>query len=160
MTLSERVGRLLEVGVGYLNLERASPSLSAGEAQRLRLAALLGSGLTGVLYVLDEPTIGLHSRDTQRLINVLRRLRDLGNTVLVVEHDLDLIRAADYLIDIGPGGGKHGGQIVAAGTPAEVAQTQGLADGRLSCRKNERSGARTAPAAEPQSTDDPWGAPI
>jgi excinuclease ABC subunit A len=118
--LQERVGRLLEVGVGYLTLERSSPTLSAGEAQRLRLAALLGSGLTGVLYVLDEPTIGLHSRDTHRLINVLRRLRDLGNTVLVVEHDLELIKAADYLIDIGPGGGKHGGQIVAAGTPAEV----------------------------------------
>ena len=122
--LKERVGHLLEVGVGYLNLERSSPSLSAGEAQRLRLAALLGSGLTGVLYILDEPTIGLHSRDTHRLIKVLQRLRDLGNTVLVVEHDLDLIRAADYLVDIGPGGGKHGGQIVAAGTPDEVAHSQ------------------------------------
>ena len=122
--LYERVGRLLEVGVGYLTLERSSPTLSAGEAQRLRLAALLGSGLTGVLYVLDEPTIGLHPRDTHRLINVLRRLRDLGNTVLVVEHDLDLIKAADYLIDIGPGAGKHGGQIVAAGKPAEVSKTK------------------------------------
>jgi excinuclease ABC subunit A len=122
--LFERVERLLEVGVGYLTLERSSPTLSAGEAQRLRLAALLGSGLTGVLYVLDEPTIGLHSRDTQRLINVMRRLRDLGNTVLVVEHDLELIKAADYLIDVGPGAGKHGGQIVAAGTPAEVSSSE------------------------------------
>ena len=122
--LYERVGRLREVGVGSLTLERSSPTLSAGEAQRLRLAALLGSGLTGVLYVLDEPTIGLHSRDTHRLINVLRRLRDLDNTVLVVEHDLDLIKAADYLVDMGPGAGKHGGQIVAAGTPTEVAQTK------------------------------------
>jgi excinuclease ABC subunit A len=122
--LFERVGRLLEVGVGYLSLERSSPTLSVGEAQRLRLAALLGSGLTGVLYVLDEPTIGLHSRDTHRLINVMRRLRDLDNTVLVVEHDLDLIRAADYLIDVGPGAGKHGGQIIAQGTPQEVAQTK------------------------------------
>ena len=122
--LYERVGRLLEVGVGYLTLERSSPTLSAGEAQRLRLAALLGSGLTGVLYVLDEPTIGLHSRDTKRLINVLRRLRDLGNTVLVVEHDLEFIKAADYLIDIGPGAGKHGGQVVAAGTPDEVANSK------------------------------------
>jgi excinuclease ABC subunit A len=135
--LNERNGRLLEVGVSYLSMERASPTLSAGEAQRLRLAALLGSGLTGVLYVLDEPTIGLHPRDTQRLINVLRRLRDLGNTVLVVEHDLDLIRAADYLIDIGPGGGKHGGQIMAAGTPAQVAHTPAsitgaYLDGRMS----------------------------
>jgi len=127
--LYERVGRLLEVGVGYLSLERSSPTLSAGEAQRLRLAALLGSGLTGVLYVLDEPTIGLHPRDTQRLINVLRRLRDLDNTVLVVEHDLELIKAADYLVDVGPGAGKHGGQIVAAGTPAEVAQTNGSLTG-------------------------------
>ena len=120
--LFERLGRLLEVGAGYLSLERSSPTLSAGEAQRLRLAALLGSGLTGVLYVLDEPTIGLHPRDNHRLINVLRRLRDLGNTILVVEHDLDLIRAADHLIDVGPGAGKHGGQIVAAGTPEEVAK--------------------------------------
>ena len=119
--LYERIGRLLEVGVGYLSLERSSPTLSAGEAQRLRLAALLGSGLTGVLYVLDEPTIGLHSRDTHRLIQVMRRLRDLGNTVLVVEHDLDLIKSADYLIDIGPGAGKHGGKVVAAGSPQEVA---------------------------------------
>jgi excinuclease ABC subunit A len=129
--LFERVGRLLEVGVGYLSLERSSPTLSAGEAQRLRLAALLGSGLTGVLYILDEPTIGLHSRDTARLINVMRRLRDLGNTVLVVEHDLDMMRAADYLIDVGPGAGKHGGQIVAAGTPAEVAQTKGSLTGEF-----------------------------
>ena len=120
--LYERVSRLLEVGVGYLSLERSSPTLSAGEAQRLRLAALLGSGLTGVLYVLDEPTIGLHSRDTRRLINVLRRLRDLGNTVLVVEHDLDIIQAADHLVDVGPGAGKYGGQIVAAGTPGEVSK--------------------------------------
>ncbi len=127
--LAERVGRLLEVGVGYLTLERSSPTLSAGEAQRLRLAALLGSGLTGVLYILDEPTIGLHPRDTQRLIDVLRRLRDLGNTVLVVEHDLEFIKAADYLVDIGPGAGKHGGCIVAAGAPAAVAQTKGSLTG-------------------------------
>ncbi|MBI5957807.1 MAG: excinuclease ABC subunit UvrA [Chloroflexi bacterium] len=119
--LRERIHRLIDVGVGYLTLERATPSLSAGEAQRLRLAALLGSGLTGVLYVLDEPTIGLHPRDNRHLIEVLRRLRDLGNTVLVVEHDLDLIRAADYVIDIGPGAGQHGGEVVAAGTPEEIA---------------------------------------
>ena len=129
--LFERIGRLLEVGVGYLSLERSSPTLSAGEAQRLRLAALLGSGLTGVLYVLDEPTVGLHSRDTHGLINVLRRLRDLGNTVLVVEHDLDMIRSADYLVDVGPGAGKHGGQIVAAGTPAKVSRTKGSLTGEF-----------------------------
>ncbi|MAT44101.1 MAG: excinuclease ABC subunit A [Anaerolineaceae bacterium] len=127
--LYERTHRLLEVGVGYLTLDRTSPTLSAGEAQRLRLAALLGSGLTGVLYVLDEPTIGLHQRDTARLIKILHRLRDLGNTVLVVEHDLELIKAADYLVDIGPGAGKHGGQIVAAGSPHEVGNTPGSVTG-------------------------------
>ncbi|HEX3049326.1 MAG TPA: excinuclease ABC subunit UvrA [Aggregatilineaceae bacterium] len=120
--LRERTRRLVDIGVGYLTLERAMPSLSGGEAQRLRLASLLGSGLTGVLYVLDEPTIGLHPRDTERLIVALSRLRDLGNTVLVVEHDLDMIRAADYVIDIGPGAGKNGGRVVAAGTPDEIAQ--------------------------------------
>jgi excinuclease ABC subunit A len=133
--LHDRTGRLLEVGVGYLTLERSSPSLSAGEAQRLRLAALLGSGLTGVLYVLDEPTIGLHPRDTRRLIHVLRRLRDLGNTVLVVEHDLELIQAADYLVDMGPGAGKHGGQIVAAGTPEEVSLINASLTGGFLARK-------------------------
>jgi excinuclease ABC subunit A len=133
--LHDRTGRLLEVGVGYLTLERSSPTLSAGEAQRLRLAALLGSGLTGVLYVLDEPTIGLHPRDTRRLIHVLRRLRDLGNTVLVVEHDLELIQAADYLVDMGPGAGKHGGQIVAAGTPEEVSLINASLTGGFLARK-------------------------
>lgn len=123
--LSERITWLVEVGAGYLTLERSSPTLSAGESQRLRLAALLGSGLSGVLYVLDEPTIGLHQRDTRRLIDVLRRLRDLGNTVLVIEHDPEMIAAADYVVDFGPGAGKHGGQVVAAGTPAEVAGQPG-----------------------------------
>ena len=141
--LRERLKRLVEVGVGYLTMERASPSLSAGEAQRLRLAALLGSGLTGVLYVLDEPTIGLHQRDTLRLIGFLRRLRDLGNTVLVIEHDLELIRAADHVVDIGPGAGKAGGQVVVAGTPDEVARTPGsltgaFLDGRLRVAIPER----------------------
>jgi excinuclease ABC subunit A len=119
--LQERARRLVDVGAGYLSLDRASPTLSAGEAQRLRLAALLGSGLTGVLYVLDEPTIGLHPRDTGRLIGVLCRLRDLGNTVLVVEHDLEVIRAADYVVDMGPGAGEHGGEVVAAGPPEDIA---------------------------------------
>ena len=118
--LHGRIHRLIDVGVGYLTLDRATPSLSAGEAQRLRLASLLGSGLTGVLYVLDEPTIGLHPRDTARLIKVMRQLRDLGNTVLVVEHDLEVIRQADYVVDVGPGAGKHGGRIMAAGTPDQI----------------------------------------
>lgn len=126
----ERVRRLVDVGVGYLALERSSPTVSAGEAQRLRLAALLGSGLTGVLYVLDEPTIGLHPRDTGRLIGVLRGLRDLGNTVLVIEHDLQMIRAADCVVEIGPGAGMHGGKVVAAGSPAELA-ARGTATGEF-----------------------------
>lgn len=127
--LGERVRRVLEVGVDYLALDRPAPTLSTGEAQRLRMASLLGSELSGVLYVFDEPTIGLHSRDTQRLIVFLRRLRDLGNTVLVIEHDLELIGAADYVVDFGPGAGKHGGQVVAAGTPAEITQMPGTLTG-------------------------------
>ncbi len=127
--LRARLGRVQRLGVGYLALERSAPTLSAGEAHRLRLATLLGSTLTGVLYVLDEPTIGLHQRDTQRLIEVLRALRDAGNTVLVVEHDLELIRAADHVIDLGPGGGAQGGRVVAAGTPAEVAGAPGSVTG-------------------------------
>ena len=121
--LSERIRRLVKVGAGYLNMGRNAPTLSAGEAQRLRLAALLGSGLTGLMYVFDEPTVGLHQRDTGQLIEVLRRLRDLGNTVLVVEHDLEVIRAADHVIDFGPGAGRNGGNIVAEGTPGEIAAT-------------------------------------
>ncbi len=118
--LRQRIRRLVDVGAGYLTMERASPTLSAGEAQRLRLASLLGSGLTGVLYVLDEPTIGLHQRDTKRLIQVLCQLRDLGNTVLVVEHDLEMVRAADHVIDMGPGAGEQGGHVVVAGSPQTV----------------------------------------
>lgn len=148
--LHDRIGRLLEVGAGYLSMERASPTLSAGESQRLRLASLLGSGLTGVLYVLDEPTIGLHQRDTQRLITVLRRLRDLGNTVLVVEHDLEMIRAADYLVDVGPGAGKHGGQIVAAGTPAEVAAAENSLTGAFLAGKRTISTRRAIWQIAPQ----------
>ncbi|HEX2944439.1 MAG TPA: excinuclease ABC subunit UvrA [Clostridia bacterium] len=119
--LSAIIRHLLDVGLGYLSMERPATSLSGGEAQRLRLASLLGSGLTGVLYVLDEPTVGLHARDTDRLINVLKQLRDMGNTVLVIEHDTEMMRAADHIIDIGPGAGRLGGNLVACGTPSEVA---------------------------------------
>ena len=116
-----RLKFLIDVGLDYLTLSRASATLSGGESQRIRLASQIGSGLTGVLYVLDEPSIGLHQRDNERLLDTLRRLRDLGNTVLVVEHDEDAIRAADHLIDIGPKAGVDGGNIVAEGTPAQVA---------------------------------------
>lgn len=118
--IRERLGFLKNVGLDYLTLSRASGTLSGGESQRIRLASQIGSGLTGVLYVLDEPSIGLHQRDNDRLLATLRRLRDLGNTVIVVEHDEDAIRSADYLVDMGPGAGIHGGQIIARGTPAEV----------------------------------------
>ncbi len=106
----------------YLTLSRAAGTLSGGEAQRIRLATQIGSRLTGVLYILDEPSIGLHQRDNDRLIRTLQEMRDLGNTLIVVEHDEDTMMAADYLLDIGPGAGIHGGQVVSAGTPAEVMQ--------------------------------------
>ena len=118
--ISSRLEFLLEVGLDYLTLNRESGTLSGGEAQRIRLATQIGSGLAGVLYVLDEPSIGLHQRDNARLIGTLRRLRDLGNSVIVVEHDEETIRAADYILDLGPGAGPRGGEIVAAGTLAEV----------------------------------------
>jgi len=116
--LRNRVGYLLDVGLGYLTLGRESRSLSGGESQRINLATSLGSSLVGSMYILDEPSIGLHSRDTERLIGVLKQLRDLGNTVIVVEHDEDIIRAADYLIDIGPGAGRLGGEVVYSGEPS------------------------------------------
>ena len=118
--IHERIGFLLNVGLDYLSLGRASGTLSGGEAQRIRLATQIGSKLTGVLYILDEPSIGLHQRDNDRLIETLKHMRDIGNTLIVVEHDEDTMMAADYLIDIGPGAGVHGGQIISAGTPAEV----------------------------------------
>jgi len=148
--LTGRIRRLVAIGVGYLTMERATPSLSAGEAQRLRLAALLGSGLTGVLYVLDEPTIGLHQRDTARLIQALRQLRDLGNTVLVIEHDLEMIRAADHVVEFGPGAGKHGGRVLVTGTPSDVAACPGSPTGAfLSGRARLSYGPpRTQPRGE------------
>ncbi len=120
--VTARLTFMQDVGLNYLNLLRSAVTLSGGEAQRIRLATQIGSGLQGVLYVLDEPSIGLHQRDNERLITTLKHLRDLGNTVLVVEHDEDTIRTADYLLDIGPGAGIHGGEIIAAGTPSEVAK--------------------------------------
>lgn len=118
--ISQRLGFLVNVGLNYLSLERSADTLSGGESQRIRLASQIGAGLVGVMYVLDEPSIGLHQRDNQRLLDTLIRLRDLGNTVIVVEHDEEAIKTADFVVDIGPGAGTHGGQIVAQGTPDDV----------------------------------------
>ncbi|MBK6909453.1 MAG: excinuclease ABC subunit UvrA [bacterium] len=127
----ERLTFLLDVGLDYLTLNRAAGSLSGGEAQRIRLATQIGSQLTGVMYILDEPSIGLHQRDNDRLIATLKRLRDIGNTVIVVEHDRDTIEAADHVVDLGPGAGRHGGQVVAQGTPFEVAKIEHSLTGRF-----------------------------
>jgi excinuclease ABC subunit A len=123
--INERLGFLDNVGLDYLNLDRTSGTLSGGESQRIRLASQIGSGLSGVLYVLDEPSIGLHQRDNDRLLETLKRLRDLGNTVIVVEHDEDAIRAADHIVDLGPGAGVHGGEIVAQGTLDQILAVEG-----------------------------------
>ena len=125
-----RLKFLNDVGLNYLSLDRSADTLSGGESQRIRLASQIGSGLSGVMYVLDEPSIGLHQRDNERLIGTLRRLRDLGNSVLVVEHDEDMIRAADHVIDMGPGAGVHGGRVIAQGTPDEVAADPASLTGR------------------------------
>ena len=119
--IKERLGFLNNVGLEYLTLSRNAGTLSGGESQRIRLASQIGSGLTGVLYVLDEPSIGLHQRDNDRLLVTLKNLRDQGNTVIVVEHDEEAIREADYVFDIGPGAGVHGGQVVSQGVPQDIA---------------------------------------
>ncbi len=134
--INDRLSFLNNVGLSYLNLSRSAGTLSGGEAQRIRLATQIGSNLTGVLYVLDEPSIGLHQRDNEKLINTLHRLRDIGNTLIVVEHDEDTVRAADYVVDIGPGAGVHGGHVVAKGTPDEVSKNENSLTGDyLSGRK-------------------------
>ena len=122
--VNARLGFLLDVGLDYLTLDRASATLAGGEAQRIRLATQIGSGLVGVLYVLDEPSIGLHQRDNHRLLETLIRLRDLGNTLIVVEHDEDTIRAADWVVDIGPRAGEHGGHIVVSGPLSDLLASQ------------------------------------
>ncbi|PZX57848.1 excinuclease ABC subunit UvrA [Algoriphagus chordae] len=124
--IRKRIGFLLDIGLDYLSLNRPLRTLSGGEAQRIRLATQIGTQLVGVLYILDEPSIGLHQRDNEKLIQALQSLRDLGNSVLVVEHDKDMMLASDYLLDMGPGAGRHGGHIVASGTPAHILQTDGL----------------------------------
>ena len=134
--IRERLTFLDDVGVGYLTLDRAAATLSGGEAQRLRLATQIGSQLVGVLYILDEPSIGLHQRDNARLIDTLERLRDIGNTVVVVEHDEEMMRRSDWLVDMGPGAGLHGGEVVAEGPGGE---------GRA--RSRSRSRASSSPAS-------------
>jgi excinuclease ABC subunit A len=135
--ISERLMFLENVGIGYLSMDRAAATLSGGEAQRIRLATQIGSALVGVLYVLDEPSIGLHQRDNSKLIATLERLRDLGNSVLVVEHDEQTMRAADHVVDMGPGAGEHGGYVVAAGTAEEVANTEGSPTGAFLSGRRE-----------------------
>jgi len=144
--IKSRLNFLRSVGLQYLTLMRSASTLSGGEAQRIRLATQIGSSLVGVLYILDEPSIGLHQRDNEKLINTLKKLRDLGNTLIVVEHDEDTMRAADYLVDIGPGAGIHGGYIVAAGTPEEVAKNEKSITGQyLSGRKEIPVPKKTRP---------------
>jgi len=135
--IASRLQFLQDVGLNYLTLDRSADTLSGGEAQRIRLATQIGSGLTGVLYILDEPSIGLHQRDNDRLLKTLKNLRDLGNTVIVVEHDQETIEAADWVIDIGPGAGKHGGELVAEGTPAQVAKHKDSMTGKYLSGREE-----------------------
>ena len=147
--IRERLGFLLNVGLHYLTLDRAAPSLSGGEAQRIRLASQIGSGLMGVMYILDEPSIGLHQRDNHKLIDTLTHLRDLGNTVIVVEHDEDTMRAADWVIDFGPGAGVNGGYVVSAGSPQQIAENGSLTGAYLSGRRRIAIPAqRRAPSGE------------
>src|SRR3712207_5852750 len=140
--IERRLRFLDDVGSGYLSMDRAAATLSGGEAQRIRLATQIGSALVGVLYVLDEPSIGLHQRDNSKLIGTLERLRDLGNTVLVVEHDEQTMLAADYLVDLGPGAGEHGGEVVAEGMAEEVMRVPGSLTGQF------LSGAKSIPVPE------------
>ena len=134
--IDQRLQFLMDVGLEYLTLSRNAGSLSGGEAQRIRLATQIGSGLTGVLYILDEPSIGLHQRDNDKLLATLKKLRDIGNTLIVVEHDEDTMYAADQIIDIGPGAGTHGGQVMAQGTAEEIKLIEGSVTGQyLSGRK-------------------------
>ena len=145
-----RVGFLMSVGLDYLSLSRATGTLSGGEAQRIRLATQIGSGLVGVAYILDEPSIGLHQRDNDKLLNTLKHLRDLGNTLIVVEHDEDTMREADYIVDIGPGAGEHGGEVVAAGTAEEIMQNENSITGAY------LSGRMKIPVPKARRTPQGW----
>ena len=146
--VNARLGFLLDVGLDYLTLSRSAGTLAGGEAQRIRLASQIGSGLVGTLYVLDEPSIGLHQRDNRRLIDTLTRLRDLGNTVIVVEHDEETIRESDWIVDIGPGAGEHGGAVVYSGPVKGITKVKESITGQyLSGRKTIPVPAQPPPAA-------------
>ncbi|HMM30383.1 MAG TPA: excinuclease ABC subunit UvrA, partial [Clostridia bacterium] len=148
--LNSRLGFLADVGLNYLTLSRAANTLSGGEAQRIRLATQIGSGLVGVLYILDEPSIGLHQRDNAKLLKTLKNMRDLGNTLVVVEHDEETIREADYVVDIGPGAGEHGGRLVAKGTPAEIMENENSITGQF------LSGKRSIPVPKSRRKPEKW----
>ncbi len=150
--IEARLSFLNNVGLNYLSLDRSADTISGGEAQRIRLASQIGSGLTGVMYVLDEPSIGLHQRDNDRLIGTLQHLRDLGNSVIVVEHDEDMIRSADWVVDMGPGAGEHGGEIVAQGIPADVEQDPNSLTGQYLSGKREIA----VPRRRPVNDELPW----
>ena len=135
--IRQRFNFLVDVGLNYLSLNRSADTLSGGEAQRIRLASQIGAGLVGVMYILDEPSFGLHQRDNERLLKTLVRLRDLGNTVIVVEHDEDAIRMADHVIDIGPGAGVHGGEIIAQGTLTDILDCEASVTGQYLCGKKQ-----------------------
>jgi excinuclease ABC subunit A len=139
---------MLNVGLHYLTLDRPAPTLSGGEGQRIRLASQIGCGLVGVLYILDEPSIGLHQRDNRRLLDTLEQLRDMGNTVLVVEHDAETMLTADWIVDLGPGAGVLGGWVVAEGTPEEIMANPARSPA-ATCRASWRSARPTAAPAEP-----------
>ena len=153
---NRRLGFLVNVGLDYLTLRRSATSLSGGEAQRIRLATQIGSRLMGVLYVLDEPSIGLHSRDNARLLETLKSLRDLGNTVLVVEHDEETIRAADWVVDLGPGAGEHGGKLIAEGTVDDILASPEFADRGLPVPPPAGADPRNAPAWATANTCASW----
>ena len=148
--IQERLNFLHAVGLGYLTLDRSSGTLSGGEGQRIRLATQIGSKLRGVLYVLDEPSIGLHPRDNQKLIETLHELRDLGNTVLVVEHDEETIEKADYVVDLGPLAGTHGGEIIAIGTPKDIEKIERFSDRKISFRQIKNRSSEKTPQTERQ----------
>ncbi len=144
--VAARLGFLIDVGLDYLTLDRSAQTLSSGEGQRIRLATQIGAALVGVLYVLDEPSVGLHARDNARLIEAQIRLRDLGNSVIVVEHDREAILAADHVVDMGPGAGVHGGRVVAQGTPEEIMRDPQLGHGALPLGHT--------PASDPEGTEE------